>query len=181
MLKNVLCALAVLLCLTSAGRAPPLARAAAPTAAPSIPTGLSFQAYVDLGTRHFRAGQYDLAAQALEAALKKEQPARLFFNLARAYHKAGRLSEALAQYERYLKAEPLSPRRAEVDAYCEALRAELNLRRVPSPREAALGLDQAPVAPKPPLYKRGWFWGVVVGGVVIVGTGITLGVVLGRR
>lgn len=156
---------------------------------PGIPAGLSFQAYIDLGTRHFRAGQYDLAVAALEAALKKEQPARLFFNLARAYHKAGRRPEALATYERYLKAEPSSPRRAEVEAHCDALRGELGVKgkgRLPSPRDAARagvgdrGLLDPPPEPKP-LYKRGWFWGVIAAGVVVVGASITAGVILGRR
>ena len=34
---------------------------------------------------------------------------------------------------------------------------------------------------KKPLYKRGWFWGVVVSGVAVVGAGIGLGVGLAPR
>lgn len=153
---------------------PSPARAAeAPAAA--VPAGLRFQAYVDLGTRYFRAGQFELAAAALEAALKKEQPPRLFFNLARAYHKSGRHAEALAQYERYLREEPNSPRRAEVESYCEALRGK------PQPAPHIAASPTAAPSPAPPLYKRGWFWGVVAAGVVVVGASIAAGVVLGRR
>jgi tetratricopeptide (TPR) repeat protein len=36
-------------------------------------------------------------------------------------------------------------------------------------------------APRKPLYKKGWFWGAVVGGVVVVAGAVTLGVVLGTR
>lgn len=152
---------------------PSPARAAeAPAAA--VPAGLRFQAYVDLGTRYFRAGQFESAAAALEAALKKEQPPRLFFNLARAYHKSGRHAEALAQYERYLREEPNSPRRAEVESYCEALRGK------PQPAQITTSPAAAP-APPPPVYKRGWFWGVIAAGVVVVGASIAAGVVLGRR
>ena len=31
-----------------------------------------------------------------------------------------------------------------------------------------------------PVYKKGWFWGVVVGGAVVVAGAITLGVLLSR-
>ncbi len=39
----------------------------------------------------------------------------------------------------------------------------------------ALIVDTAPSAPKR-VYKKGWFWGVVVGAVVVVGVGVGLGV-----
>ena len=37
----------------------------------------------------------------------------------------------------------------------------------------------SPHAEKKPIYKKGWFWGAVAGGVVLVGGAVVLGVVLG--
>lgn len=37
------------------------------------------------------------------------------------------------------------------------------------------------VIPPVPIYKKPWFWGVVAGGVAIVATGVTLGVVLSQQ
>ena len=56
------------------------------------------------------------------------------------------------------------------------------------PRQQA----QGPAAPPPPtvsvahpaekpVYKKGWFWGVTVGAVVVVAAGVTLGVIYGTR
>lgn len=37
-----------------------------------------------------------------------------------------------------------------------------------------------PPAPPPPLYRRGWFWGVVLGAAALVGGALALGLTLGR-
>ena len=44
---------------------------------------------------------------------------------------------------------------------------------VPPPPPPVVAVDEAPV------YQKGWFWGVVAGAVVVVGAGVTAGVVLG--
>ena len=46
----------------------------------------------------------------------------------------------------------------------------------------AAGADLTATAPvrDKPVYKKGWFWGVVVGGVVVAAGAITLGVLLSR-
>lgn len=52
----------------------------------------------------------------------------------------------------------------------------------PTPEATPAGADstaRAPVRDKP-VYKKGWFWGVVVGGAVVAAGAITLGVLLSR-
>jgi len=46
---------------------------------------------------------------------------------------------------------------------------------------SALPPPPPPPAPEQPLYKKGWFWGVVAGGVAVVGAGVATAVVLRRR
>jgi len=50
---------------------------------------------------------------------------------------------------------------------------------VVSPTSTESLTAQAP-PPKKPVYKKGWFWGAVVGGVVVVGVAVGLGVGLTR-
>ncbi|NMO15370.1 TonB-dependent receptor [Pyxidicoccus fallax] len=63
--------------------------------------------------RHFRAGmsliaqkQYDEGIAELEAAYAIKPHPNVLFNIARAYHDAGRLTEALDAYKRYLASNP---------------------------------------------------------------------------
>ncbi|PSM31699.1 hypothetical protein BVG81_004030 [Haliangium sp. UPWRP_2] len=54
-----------------------------------------------------------------------------------------------------------------------------------APAQASLQLaspkDQPTDTASRPIYKKGWFWGVVVAGAVVVAAGVTVGVVLGTR
>jgi tetratricopeptide (TPR) repeat protein len=50
--------------------------------------------------------------------------------------------------------------------------------RVAPPPAVTAAVVSAP-APEKPVWKKGWFWGVVVGAVVVVGVGVGLGVGLG--
>jgi tetratricopeptide (TPR) repeat protein len=51
----------------------------------------------------------------------------------------------------------------------------------PPTKPAEAVVVAAPPHAEKPLTKKGWFWGVVVGGVVVVAGAITLGVVLGTE
>ncbi|MFP2934754.1 tetratricopeptide repeat protein, partial [Pyxidicoccus sp. 3LG] len=63
--------------------------------------------------RHFRNGmsliaqkQYDRGIAELEAAYAIKPHPNVLYNIARAYHDAGRLTEALDAYQRYLASNP---------------------------------------------------------------------------
>lgn len=179
----------LLLALSLLALAPrPALAGAAPAESAVVRPGRSFQEYVELGARLFRNGDYPRAIEALEAATRLEQPPRIYFNLARAYQKAARRVDALAMYQRYLGAEPTSPRRAEVEGHIATLRAELEADRQrasqvvrvvePAPAGAVL------LAPTPPATRKrpAWVWGLVAAGAAVaVGAGITAGVLVSQR
>ena len=139
-------------------------------------------------------------------------PGPLFlFNIGQAYKRAGRPKEALAAYERFLRADPQSTLRAEAEGYCNDMRTligeqdraeqvkaallteqeraaekEVALRAERERREQAqktLQLERAKAERerRKPIYKRAWFWGVLGGGVVAAGLAIGLGVALAPR
>ncbi|MFO0576238.1 MAG: tetratricopeptide repeat protein [Polyangia bacterium] len=139
-------------------------------------------------------------------------PKPLFlFNIGQAYKRAGRPKEALAAYERFLRADPQSTLRAEAEGYCNDMRTliaeqeraeqvkaallteqeraaekEVALRTERERREQAqktLQLERAKAERerRKPIYKRAWFWGVLGGGVVAAGLAIGLGVALAPR
>ncbi|MFP2913617.1 tetratricopeptide repeat protein, partial [Pyxidicoccus sp. 3LFB2] len=80
--------------------------------------------------RHFRNGmsliaqkQYDQGIAELEAAYAIKPHANVLYNIARAYHDAGRLTEALDAYQRYLAMNP--PDSSSVVATVAALEEKL--------------------------------------------------------
>src|SRR5262249_39636099 len=84
---------------------------------------------------------------------------RMLFNIAQAYRRAGHSEDAYLSYARFLEEDPNTPLTKEVSGYQNELR---------------------PIAFKPPLHKRAWFWGVmgaatavIVAGSVGVGTALT--------
>jgi len=83
--------------------------------------------------RHFRNGmsliarkQYNQGIAELEAAYAIKPHANVLYNIARAYHDAGRLTEALDAYERYLANNP--PDSGSVESTVAALKKQLKAR-----------------------------------------------------
>ncbi len=81
------------------------------------------------------------------------------------HRRAGRNRNALAEYQRFLSADPNSPLRSETQNYISELKVLIQ-------QEDSLERER-----KRPLWKRGWFWGVLASSTAVVG--ITLGVGLG--
>jgi tetratricopeptide (TPR) repeat protein len=125
---------------------------------------------IERGHLLFQGGRFEAAAEAyamLYAA--RPQLVRVLFNVAQAFRRARQEREALAFYRRYLRAEPQSPLRQEVQGYVGELSALL----------AARALSEAPRPAPKPVYRRPWFWvllGLTTAGVATaIGLGVTLG------
>lgn len=140
--------------------------------------------------------QYEPAIEAFLAAYEIRQLPRVLLNIAQVYRKIGRSEDALAYYERYLKAEPNPPPkiRADVERYVQQTRAALSTpevkedilrRQEPAPTGWDPGTGkmmpwyQKQYEASRKVYKKPWFW-VVVGGAaaaaVAIGVGVGVGV-----
>jgi iron complex outermembrane receptor protein len=102
--------------------------------------------------RHFRNGmsliaqkQYDEGIAELEAAYAIKPHANVLYNIARAYHDAGRLTEALDAYQRYLASNP--PDSASVTTTVAALQEKLKSSEATA---SASGEDKSALPMPPP-------------------------------
>lgn len=159
---------------------------------------------------HFQHGDYEAALQALLSAYKQQPLPLLLFNIAQTYRKAGRSQAALEWYQRFVTELPQSPLAPEAEAHSAALRAELAAQKAAQDRadaerlsaEARARLQEAEAVaaaneverqraqaamlerqnqkPATPVWRRGWFWGVV-GGTVAVGAAVAIGVSLAMQ
>ena len=102
-----------------------------------------------------REAKYDQALAEVQAAYQLDDQPGFVFKAARAYHLGGRGKEAAAFYKDFLAKDPASPLRPDAERYLQELSKKAK-----------------------PVWKKGWFWGIVVGGVVIV-AGISVGLALG--
>lgn len=85
---------------------------------------------------------------------------RLLFNIAQASRRASLLDESVLFYRRFQQESPPSPLSREAAQYVSELRTE---------------------AFRPPLYKRWWLWGAVLGGAAAVAAVSTTAVLTSRR
>ncbi len=121
-----------------------------------------FQDHLQKGEQAQKKGDHDGAIREFRAAYQLDAQPVILFKVARSYHLSGRNKEALELYQHFLKDEPGTPLRAETIGYIQKIREQ-------DQRESK------------PLWKKGWFWGIVGGAVVVVGVGIGLGVYYGQR
>lgn len=157
------------------------------TAVIDCETNAACAALYEQAAQQSKAGQLVDAEKSYKLAYEVSHDARLLFNIARVLEKRGQESEALTYYRRFMEA-PLSDeeQKAKARTHVEQIEAKVAARTVipAAPSVAA----SAAVTPTPsgeqngkPVYKKGWFWGVMVGSVAAVGLGIGLGVGLGNR
>lgn len=177
---------------------------------PPLP-GETAGSYVQRSVQYFGNKEYESAALALEKAYKIDPKPLFLFNIGQAYKRAGRSKEALAAYERFLRADPQSTLRAEAEGYANDMRvliaekerseqvkaALLTEKERAAEKEQALRAEQqrteqaqkslqleraqAEKERRRPIYKRAWFWGVLGGAVVAAGLAVGLGVALAPR
>lgn len=115
-----------------------------------------------------KAGQLAEAEKSYRLAYEVSHDARLLFNIARVLDKRGQKEEALSTYRQFLDA-PVEDEAQKAKA--REFVAQLEGKRV-DPSSSSGGV---------PVYKKGWFWGVLLGSTVAVGLGIGLGVGLSRQ
>ncbi|MCA9658846.1 MAG: hypothetical protein KC486_10900 [Myxococcales bacterium] len=164
------------------------------------------QAAYEEGTQAYALGNFDQAVAAFERSYSLSGRPELLFNLGQSYahwytlsEDLGHLRKARALFDNYVKflRESDPPDQEAIDdaeariAEVERLLAEAKEGPAPAPGpEPDPGpdpgidagtppADDAPPA-KRPLVRRGWFWGVVVGGALLVAGAVTAGVLLSR-
>lgn len=115
-----------------------------------------------------KAGQLAEAEKSYRLAYEVSHDARLLFNIARVLDKRGQKEEALSTYRQFLDA-PVADEAQKAKA--REFVAQLEGKRE-DPSSSSGGV---------PVYKKGWFWGVLIGSTVAVGLGIGLGVGLSRQ
>ncbi len=162
--------------------------------------------YYQKGMKAYNLSEFTEALNAFKEAYRVKPDPVFLFNIAQCHRRLSDPEQASAFYHSYLREAPSAPNRPEVEriilemdaaitakkAEQEKQRAESERVRLEADRAAAAAAANAPgttgdnvlvarpAARKQPLVKKGWFWGAVVGGVVVVGGAVALGVVLGR-
>lgn len=133
-----------------------------------------------------KQGQLADAEKSYKMAYEVSHDARLLFNIARVLDKQGFDAQAIAHYRQFIDA-PLSnqEQKAKARTYLEQLEARQGpVIFVPTP---LVEVEPSPAGYSPedqskkPVYKKGWFWGVMLGSVGAVGLGLGLGLGLGTR
>src|SRR5204862_1438036 len=125
------------------------------------------------GAGAYDRGEYEVALTEFLAARRLHTSAELEYDIARSYDRLGRWREAAAAYQRFLALAPTSPEAGTVRDRLATLHARIE-------EDVRLTRAVEPVTRRP-VYKKGWFWGVVVTSAVVVGVGVGLGVAFGAR
>ena len=155
------------------------------------------------GRTLYALGRFGEAAELFEKAFELKQDPAILYNAAQAHRLGGDKKKALVLYQNYLRLFGEQSNAGEVEKRIVDLKAAIEAEQAaktnpptgllndkaetpttPPPPTAPvppppLVPPQSEPPPKKPLARRGWFWGVVVGGVAVAGGAVALGVVLG--
>ena len=165
------------------------------------PADLVADRHVARGERLFGEGDYAGAADELRAAYATKPRPLILYSLGQAYRLAGRCADAIGAYESFLRTHPPASqadaargniarcRSSEPPAAPAPPSPNTLVTPAPTPPSPAPTVAPAPavvattvpapIAPRPPVYKRWWLW-TAIGGVAVV-TGLGLGLGLGLR
>lgn len=155
------------------------ARAERPSELPHCASHPACETIFLQGRRQSEKGNASEALRLYKAAYEVRADPLILYSIGRVLHKQGQAREAIAYYQRFLDA-PLD--RPELKSKAQEYLTEL--RRIAPPPDVPLPPPAPAVAAAPqavPVYKRGWFWGVLGGSLVAVGLGVGLGVGLSQR
>ncbi|MBL9040973.1 MAG: tetratricopeptide repeat protein [Myxococcales bacterium] len=135
-------------------------------------------ALVDQAQQQSKAGQVAEAEKSYKLAYEVSHDARLLFNIARVLDKRGQGPEAMSYYRQFIQA-PVEDeaQKAKAREYVAQLEAKLAVPPAPTAPSASPMSDLKTA----PVYKKGWFWAVMVGSIAAVGVGVGLGVGLSNR
>jgi len=172
--------LAVLL---SAALAAAIVLCAAPAAAEDDRITREARALYVEGTRLYKIGRYQEAAQRFQDGYLKKSDASFLFNLAQCYRQMHEPEQAAREYRAYLRDKPDAPNRDDVETFIREADAELRRRAPPAPPAHVVTPLAERTTPAPasgaPVYKQWWLW-TAVGGALAVGLGVGLGVGLSQ-
>lgn len=182
---------------TEAAKKPP---ASGPLEPP--PAGAKAEQIAEYAAQLFKQQRFSEAGDALQLAYQREPHPIFLFNVGQTFRKAGRYTDAIAAYKRFVEAAPEHPLASEargyentlgvlveqqertsqielslVDKQAEAERVRQNLMVQQRQTEEAQRALAAEKAKQKKIYSRPWFWGIVGGAaavVVIVGLGLGL-------
>jgi len=144
-----------------------------------------------------KSGAHEQALQIFRAIDRQYGDPKVLYPIAVMLDRLGRFAEAVVAYQRYLDsgAETDPEWVAKIQEQLRQAQARVSPPPPPQspvqkPRQETPSGGVSVIAIKPPVtieqqavpvYKRGWFWGVVGGGAAAVAIGIGLGVGLGNR
>jgi tetratricopeptide (TPR) repeat protein len=141
----------------------------------------------ELARAHFLTGRsyydqerYADALKEFEEAYRISKRVGFLYNIGVCDEKLGRDNEALTAYQGYLGSVANAAERADVQARIDALKAK---RALQPPASTVGTTSNALIASPPPrsrpVWKRGWFWGVLTGTAAVVASAVAVGVVFG--
>jgi tetratricopeptide (TPR) repeat protein len=149
--------------------------------------------HFEAGTVAFNLGDYLHAADEYKAAFKAKHDPVILYNIAQAYRLSGDLHKALFFYQSFLRNQPDTPNRAEVEGRIDTLQSQIAAQKAieTAAPQGTVPLGSVPPAtPKPqpiaapistgtperptPIYKKWWLWTAV--GIVVVGAAVGTGV-----
>ena len=151
------------------------------------------------GSRYYNLAQYPEALEAFKRAYWNYEEPSFLYNIAQCHRALKHKQEAVTFYRNYLRNAPDTPKRAEVERLIAELEEAMKQDHAiaTAPPEGTIGaptttappanLQPSPAivetsAPAPradrPVWKKGWFWGVMAGAAVVV-AGVAVGVTLG--
>lgn len=154
----------------------------------------------EAGMAHFNLEEWDAAVSEWEAGYRLKPLPEFMFNIGQAYRKSNRPEKAITFYRTYLRTAPDAENRADVEGYIVSLMLIVQQRDKPKPivsetappppnspppitarlEPPATRADLVATAPtRKPVYKRGWFWGVMTATVLVAAGAVVTGVILG--
>ena len=130
---------------------------------------------VEQAQQQSKAGQLAEAEKRYKLAYELSQDVRLLFNIARVLDKRGQGQEAMTYYRQFLQ--------SAVEDELQKAKAREFLAQLEAKLATPATTPTVPISDPTttPVYKKGWFWGVLVGSVAAVGLGVGLGVGLSSR
>jgi tetratricopeptide (TPR) repeat protein len=146
------------------------------------------------GSVRYDLGDYRAALAAFKRAYLAFDDPVFLFNIGQCQRHLGEKTEALRSFRIFLNKVPNNRDRPQVEKLMHELQAAIDQDKVAAtqtPTEtmtpSAPAVESAPAPavvaapPAPQKKKKTWIWGVVAGGVVVVGGAVAVGVVLGTR
>ena len=136
------------------------------------------RAHFVTGGSYYEQARYSEALHEFEEAYRLSKRSGFLYNIGVCHEQLGHTSAAITAFEGYLGSASTPAERADVQARIDRLRASQSTTTARAPSDG-LQLTASAPPPKRPVYKRGWFVGVMVGAATVVAVGVTVGVVLG--